>query len=93
MLTSALFLVATALSASAPPKHPLTLEQAVHQVKQDTDGHVLSADTVRSGRSNKYRIKVLTSDGRVRVVEVDSNAKKVASTGDERSKSRNKETH
>ncbi len=91
MVIAATFLLAAAASSAAPPPHKLTLEQAVQQVKRDTDGHVLSADSVRSGRSNKYRIKVLTSDGRVRVVEVDSDPKKAARAAG--GSSRNKETH
>jgi uncharacterized membrane protein YkoI len=47
-----------------------TLQDAVQRVQQETGGKILSAHTVRSGKSKVYRIKVLTPDGRVRVVQV-----------------------
>lgn len=83
--------LAAAASPAAQKPQPLTIEQAVQQVREDTDGHVLSADTVRSGRTSKYRIKVLTPEGRVRVVEVDSDPNKGAKA--DPGKGRNKETH
>ncbi|HET6632516.1 MAG TPA: hypothetical protein VFG73_07405 [Rhodanobacteraceae bacterium] len=66
--------LAVASSVQPPPDsgRPLTLQQAVDQVQADSGGRVLAADTVRSRRGGKYRIKILTADGRVRVVEVDS---------------------
>jgi uncharacterized membrane protein YkoI len=55
--------------ANAPA---LTLEQAVTQVQQDTGGKVLSADPRRVGHHTEYRIKVLTPDGHVRVIVMNS---------------------
>ena len=83
--------LAVAASSAAQNPQPLTMDQAVQQVREDTEGHVLSADTVRSRRANKYRIKVLTPEGRVRVVEVDSVPNKGAKA--DPGKGRNKETH
>lgn len=80
-----------AAAVAAQPASKLTLEQAVQQVESDTAGHVLSAESVHSRRRNKYRIKVLTPDGRVQVVEVDADADKGASA--DTGKGRNKETH
>lgn len=60
--------------ASAPPR-PVTLEQAVKQVQHTTRGHILAADTVTRGKANVYRIKVLTPQGQVRVVQMHSNAR------------------
>jgi hypothetical protein len=93
MMMGALMWLGLAVQPAAnPPKpHKLTLEQAVQQVQRDTGGRVLSADSVRSGRSSKYRIKVLTEDGRVRVVEVDSDPNKGAKA--DSGKGRSKETH
>lgn len=51
---------------------PITLQQAVDQAQKDTGGRVLAADTIRSRHGSKYRIKVLTSEGRVRVIEMNS---------------------
>ena len=48
----------------------LTLQEAVAQVERDTHGKVLSAETKHNGRQTVYRIKVLTRDGQVRVIEV-----------------------
>lgn len=48
-----------------------TLGQAVQQVKRSTGGKVLSANTVVRGNKEVHRIKVLTQDGRVRVVQVE----------------------
>ena len=62
--------------APAPaPSHPATLEQAVKQVQHQTRGHILAADTVTRGKANVYRIKVLTPQGQVRVVQMHSNAR------------------
>ena len=63
---------------SAPtsaPAHPVTLEQAVKQVQGQTHGHILATDTVTRGKTNVYRIKVLTPQGQVRVVQMHSNAR------------------
>jgi len=48
----------------------LTLQDAVAKVERDTHGKVLSAETKHNGRQTVYRIKVLTHDGQVKVIEV-----------------------
>jgi hypothetical protein len=75
-------LMACALGASAkPPRsappppavaHPASLEQAVRQVQHETRGHILAADTVSRGPTNVYRIKVLTPQGKVQVMQLHS---------------------
>ena len=68
------FLGCTALAGAAeepqsqPPK--LKLHDAIEQVRHDTGGRILSAETVGHGRNQVYRIKVLTQAGVVRVVQV-----------------------
>ncbi|MGH8165428.1 MAG: PepSY domain-containing protein [Rhodanobacteraceae bacterium] len=52
----------------------VSLEQAVEQVQVQTHGRILAADTIPSGRNKLYRIKVLTPDGHVRVMQLHSNA-------------------
>ncbi len=47
-----------------------TLREAVALVERDTGGRILAAETVIAGQSRVYRIKVLTPDGTVRVVQV-----------------------
>lgn len=53
---------------------PATLQQAVEQAQRQTHGRVLAADTIRSRHGHKYRIKVLTGQGRVRIIEMNSAA-------------------
>jgi len=64
-----LFLVAAATLNTAWARH-LTLHQAIAKVERETHGKVLSAEIKHHGRRIIYRIKVLTRDGEVRVVEV-----------------------
>lgn len=59
-------------SHAAAPTHPSSLEQAVRQVQQQTHGHILAADTVSRGRTQVYRIKVLTPHGKVKVMQLHS---------------------
>jgi len=61
-----------------PPKRQssheqMSLEHAVEQVQQQTKGRILAADSIPNGRSKLYRIKVLTPDGHVRVMQLRSN--------------------
>jgi uncharacterized membrane protein YkoI len=48
------------------------LEDAISQVRRDTGGRILSANTVRKNGRNVHRIKVLTSDNRVRIINVNA---------------------
>lgn len=50
----------------------ISLEEAVEQVRAETGGRILSAETVQSQGRRVHRIKVLTPDRRVRVVNVDA---------------------
>lgn len=68
-------------SAPAASAHPVTLEQAVKQVQRQTHGHILATDTVTRGKTNVYRIKVLTPQGQVRVVQMHSNARTQSDPG------------
>ena len=53
----------------------VSLNEAVQQVKRETGGRVLSADTVNQGGRTVHRIKVLTPSGQVRVVVVDAQSR------------------
>jgi len=67
------WLLAVVLAAPAGTvlaQRAVNLQEAVERVQQETGGKILSAETVRIGRQKMYRIKVLTPDGRVRVVQV-----------------------
>ena len=56
---------------SAPPR-PASLEQAVKEVQHQTRGHILAADTIQHGQGKVYRVKVLTPQGQVRVMQLRS---------------------
>jgi hypothetical protein len=64
-----LVLVLAAMDAAAEERN-MKLREAVDQVQRDTGGKILAAQTVGHGSNRTYRIKVLTTDGRVRVVQV-----------------------
>ncbi|MGH8115104.1 MAG: PepSY domain-containing protein [Rhodanobacteraceae bacterium] len=55
-----------------PPPRPASLEQAVRQVQHQTRGHILAADTIQRGQAKVYRVKVLTPQGQVRVMQLHS---------------------
>ena len=59
-------------STPAPASHPASLEQAVRQVQHQTRGHILAADSFSRGQTNVYRIKVLTPQGKVQVMQLHS---------------------
>ena len=69
-LASAVFCIAASLAAGNGHAATLTLQEAVARVERQTQGKVLSAETKHNGRQTVYRIKVLTRDGQVRVIEV-----------------------
>jgi uncharacterized membrane protein YkoI len=54
----------------------LSLDQAVSQVRRDTGGRVLSAETVRRDGRSVHRIKILTPENRVRVFYVDAGGRR-----------------
>jgi uncharacterized membrane protein YkoI len=61
--------LALALSAASAGARELTAQEAVAKVQQETSGKVLSVQTLMQGKRKVYRIKVLTLDGHVRVVQ------------------------
>lgn len=46
------------------------LQEAVDRVQQETHGKVLSVQTMQLGKRKIYRIKVLTPEGQVRVIQI-----------------------
>ncbi len=48
----------------------MTKQEAIAKVERETHGKVLTAETKQVGKQTIYRIKVLTHDGQVKVVEV-----------------------
>jgi hypothetical protein len=59
----------TVLAATAQA-HEISVQEAVAQAQHETDGKVLSVQTLNVGKRKVYRIKLLTRDGQVRVVQV-----------------------
>ena len=63
-----------ALACTLTPYHALaaqlTVQEAIAKVERETGAKVLSAETKHAGKQVIYRIKVLTRDGQVKVVEV-----------------------
>ena len=70
LLVSAVLCCAVLVAAPAAQAANLSLQDAVAKVERETHGKVLSAETKHNGRQTVYRIKVLTRDGQVRVIEV-----------------------
>jgi hypothetical protein len=66
---SLLFAVALAV-LPAQAQRAVDLQDAVERVQRQTNGRILSAETVRVGRQKVYRVKVLRPEGRVQVVMV-----------------------
>ena len=56
----------------APDRAGITREHAVGEVRRLFDGRVLSATAVERGGRLGYRVRLLTDEGRVRNVYVDS---------------------
>ena len=48
----------------------MTLQEAIAKVEHETGAKVLSAETKGGVRQKVYRIKVLTRDGKVKVIDV-----------------------
>ena len=67
--------------AQAADKPEITLDQAVAQVRRETGGKVLAADSMRVGRREViYRIKVITPAGVVKVIQIKTELKEKRST-------------
>lgn len=72
MQVSVSLVLAMGLSGAPPEPEKITMDQAVKQVQKNTGGRVLSADRVRSRHGDRYRIKTLMKNGRIRVIQKDS---------------------
>ena len=69
----------------AHPSHTenrgISLDEAVSRVRRQSDGRILSAETVRRDGRRVYRIKVLSQDGRVSRVDIDADTGRTAPRG------------
>lgn len=70
LLTLIPLALAAAFAALPVAAAPLSLKDAVTKVERETGAKVLSAESKRSGRQTVYRIKILTREGQVKVIEV-----------------------
>ena len=59
-----------AAAAVDVPARELSVQEAVAQAQRESDGKVLSVQTLNVGKHKVYRIKILTRDGQVRIVQV-----------------------
>ena len=70
LLAAILLSLAAIVTAGSAWAAQLTLQDAIAKVERETHGKVLSAETKHIGKRTIYRIKVLTRNGQVRVIEV-----------------------
>ena len=69
-LTAALLLGLCCAFGTGAALAARSLDEAIQQVERDTGGRVVSAEVLNVSGRVVYRIKVLTSDGRLRTVQV-----------------------
>lgn len=69
-LASALIFVVFSSASSPVMAAQLARKDAIAKVQRETGGKVLSAETKQIGRQVIYRIKVLTREGKVKIIEV-----------------------
>ena len=62
--------VAVLVTAIPVVAAPMTLQDAIAKVERETGAKVLSAETKGGARQKVYRIKALTRDGQVKVIDV-----------------------
>jgi hypothetical protein len=65
-----LTLLGVALLAPAVLAREISVQEAVAQAQRESSGKLLSVQTLNVGKRKVYRIKLLTRDGRVRIVQV-----------------------
>ncbi|MDH3901531.1 MAG: hypothetical protein OEU51_10845 [Gammaproteobacteria bacterium] len=59
----------------------ISLDEAIARARQESDGKILSAETVRDGGRNVHRIKILTRNGRVKRMQYDAASGRPAPRG------------
>lgn len=86
-----LMVTGSALAQSAQPERPQkqfkarsTLPESVRRVERQTGGEVLRAEPMQRDGREVYRLKVLTADGRVRVVQDDPSEADEGDRGNDR---------
>ena len=56
----------------APVRRDTSLDDAVSRVRRQSEGRVLSAETVRKDSREEHRVRIITDDGRVRRYRMDA---------------------
>lgn len=69
LLRCGLALLAASLAATVTARE-ISVQEAIIKAQHDTPGKVLSAQALRLGKRKIYRIKILTTEGQVRIVQV-----------------------
>lgn len=65
-----LALLGVALLTPTVLAREVSVQEAVAQAQREASGKLLSVQTLTVGKRKVYRIKLLTRDGRVRIVQV-----------------------
>jgi len=73
LLSLVLLPVAVGFASSPVGAREITVQEAVDQVQRETDGKVLSVQTMERNKRKIYHIKVLTRDGQVKVFQIRAN--------------------
>jgi uncharacterized membrane protein YkoI len=59
----------------------ISLDEAIARARRQSDGKVISAETVPQGGRNVHRIRILTRDGRVKRMQYDAASGRPAPRG------------
>jgi len=76
LILSLLYSLLPGAAAAGEHKNGFTLDEAVHEIRAQTGGRILSAKTTRSNGKRIHQIRVLTKDGRVRHFQLEANRKR-----------------
>ena len=67
-----LTLTVPGMALAQAPRDDRGLDKAIRSIEQRTGGRVLSAEKRRVNNQPRYRVKVLTPSGRVKIIYLDS---------------------
>lgn len=70
LVASLLLMFCVAFAPAPADAREISVQEAVEQAQRQVEGKVLSVQTLNVGKRKVYRIKMLTRDGQVRVVQV-----------------------
>ena len=57
---------------NTPPQYPVSLKQAINDIKKKTNGRILSSETIKYKGRIVHRIKALLPSGKVRIFHIDA---------------------